>query len=255
MRNRFGLAERLLLCGPVLAGMAGGAAAEERAGIEFALTPYILIAGVTGTLGTKSDTLPDASVGTDFGDIFSNLSAIPLMLSAEIRQGRFGVIADLMAISVEADADTSGPVFSGGEARLRGAIGNVLPVWRVVETEQVRLDLGAGLRAFGLSTRFTLEPGLLPGRRLERDANWVNPILGLRYRHDLGAGWATTLYGDIGGGGGDVTWQAMATIDYQLSDSTTLRAGYRWLSFERDSGSLSQDIGLGGPILGATIRF
>lgn len=83
----------------------------------------------------------------------------------------------------------------------------------------------------------------------------MNPILGLRYRHNLGAGWATTLYGDIGGGGGDFTWQAMATMDYRLSDSTTLRAGCRWLSFERDSGSLSQDIGLGGPILGATIRF
>lgn len=245
----------LMLSGPILTALSVGAAAEDAQRLQVSLTPYLWLAGVTGTLGTNSGTLPDASVGADFGDIFSNLSAIPLMLAGEVRQGRFGLMADLVAISVEADADTPGPVFSGGEARLRGVIGSVLGAWRVAETEQGRLDLGVGFRAFALSTRFTLEPGLLPGRRLERDANWVNPIVGLRYRHDLGAGWATTLYGDLGGGGGDLTWQAMATIDYRLGDRTTLRAGYRWLGFDRQSGALSQDIGLGGPILAATIRF
>jgi hypothetical protein len=235
--------------------MSLGAAAEDGRRLEVSLTPYLWVAGVTGTLGTTAGTIPDARVGADFGDILSNLNALPVMLAGEIRQGRFGLVTDLMVISVEADADTPGPAFSGGEARLRGVIGSVLAAWRVAEAERGQLDLGAGLRAFGLSTRFTLEPGTLAGRRIERDANWVNPIVGLRYRHDLGAGWATTLYGDVGGGNGDLTWQALATIDYRFNDRTTLRAGYRWLSFERESGALSQDIGLGGPILGATIRF
>lgn len=248
-------ARRPLAFGGVLMAGLAAAAAADAAEPQFALTPYLWIAGVTGTLSTNAGTIPDARVGADFGDVVSNLNALPLMLAGEIRQGRFGVMADLMVISVEADADTPGPVFAGGEARLRGAIGSVLAAWRVAESERVALDLGVGLRAFGLSTRFTLEPGLLPGRRIERDADWVNPIVGLRYRHDLGAGWAATFYGDIGGGGGDLTWQAMATVDYRLSARTTLRAGYRWLSFERESGSLSQDIGLGGPILGATFRF
>jgi opacity protein-like surface antigen len=250
-----GQAHRIPLYGAALVGLAAGPSAAQPAETQLSLTPYLWIAGVSGTLGTNSETLPDASVGADFGDIFSNLSAIPVMLAAEIRRGRFGLMADLVAISVEADANTPGPVFSGGETRLRGVIGSVLATWRVAETERGQLDIGVGLRGFGLSTRFTVEAGLLPGRQFERDANWVNPIVGLRYRHDLGAGWATTLYGDIGGGGGDLTWQAMATIDYRLGDRTTLRAGYRWLSFERESGALSQDIGLGGPILGASFRF
>jgi opacity protein-like surface antigen len=245
----------LLLPAPILAALSVGAAAEDGRRVQVALTPYLWVAGVSGTLGTTSGTIPDSRVGADFGDILSNLNAIPLMLAGEIRQGRLGLMTDLMVISVEAGADMPSPAFSGGEARLRGIIGSVLAAWRVAETERGQFDLGVGLRAFGVSTRFTLDPGLLPGRRIERDANWVNPVVGLRYRHDLGAAWATTLYGDIGGGAGDLTWQAMATIDYRLSDRTTLRAGYRWLSFERESGALSQDIGLGGPILGATIRF
>jgi hypothetical protein len=245
----------LLLSGPILTALSVCAAAQEGQRVQISLTPYLWIAGVSGTLGTSAGSIPDARVEADFGDVLSNLNAIPLMVAGEIRQGRFGLMADLMAISVEADADTRGVVFSGGEARLRGILGSALATWRVAETQRAALDLGLGLRAFGTSTRFTLEPGLLQGRRIEREANWVNPIAGLRYRHDLGASWATTLYGDIGGGGGDLTWQAMATIDYRLSDRTTLRAGYRWLSFERAGVALSQDIALGGPILGATIRF
>lgn len=245
----------LLLSGPILAGLSVGAAADDGQRLQVSLTPYLWIAGVTGTLGTTVGNLPDARVEADFGDVLSNLNGIPVMLAGEIRQGSFGVLADLMLISVETGADTPGPAFAGAEARLRQVIGSVLVAGRVMETERVQLDLGVGLRAFGVSTRFTLEPGALPGRRIERDSNWVNPIVALRYRHDLGAGWAATLYGDIGGASGDLTWQAMATLDYRLSDRTTLRAGYRWLSFERETGPLSQDMGMGGPILGATMRF
>jgi hypothetical protein len=186
----------LLLSGPILTALSVCAAAQEGQRVQISLTPYLWIAGVSGTLGTGAGSNPDARVDADFGDVLSNLNAIPLMVAGEIRQGRFGLMADIMAISVEADADTPGPVFSGGEARLRGIVGSALATWRVAETERAALDLGLGLRAFGTSTRFTLEPGLLQGRRIERDANWVNPIVGLRYRHDLGAGWATTLYGD-----------------------------------------------------------
>lgn len=246
---------RLLSCGGALmAGLAAGTGADA-AEPQFSLTPYLWIAGVTGTLGTAVSALPAQRVEADFGDVLSSLNAIPVMIAAEFRQGRFGVMADLMAISVEAGVEPSGPAFSGGEARLRQVIGSALLAWRVVEDGPAALDLGLGFRAFGLSTRFTLEPGALQGRQIERDASWVIPVAGLRYRHVFGSDWGATFYGDIGGAGGDLTWQALATLDYRINDSITLRAGYRWLSFERDDGPLRQEMGLGGPLLGATIRF
>mgnify|MGYP001810198425 CR=1 FL=1 len=215
-----------------MAGLAasGGADAAEP---EFALTPYLWMAGVTGTLGTAVPVIPAQRVEADFGDVLSNLNAVPVMLAAEFRQGRFGILTDLVAISVETGITPPGPAFSGGEARLRQVIGSALLAWRVVEDGPAALDLGLGLRAFG----------------------WVAPVAGLRYRHAFGANWAATFYGDIGGAGGDLTWQALATLDYRMNDSITLRAGYRWLSFERDDGPLRQEMGLGGPLLGATIRF
>jgi hypothetical protein len=237
-----------------MAGLAAGTGADA-AEPQFALTPYLWMAGVTGTLGTTVPVIPAQRVEADFGDVLSNLNAIPVMLAAEFRQGRFGVLADLMAISVEADTPPSGPAFSGGEVRLQKVIGSALLASRVVEDGPAALDLGLGVRAFGTSTRFTLEPGALPGQRIERDTSWASPIAGLRYRHDFGGGWAATFYGDIGGAYGDLTLQALATLDYRMNDGITLRAGYRWLSFERDDGPLRQEMGLGGPLLGATIRF
>jgi len=246
---------RLLSCaGALMAGLAAGADADA-AEPHVALTPYLWIAGVTGTLGTAVPAIPTQRVEADFGDVLSNLNAVPVMLGGEFRQGRFGILADVIAISVEADTKTPGPLFSGGEARLRQVIGSALLAWRVVEDGPASLDLGLGVRAFGISTRFTLDAGALPGQRIERDSSWASPVAGLRYRHALGGDWAATVYGDIGGAGGDVTWQAHATLDYRLNDRTTLRAGYRWLSFERDAGPLRQEMGLGGPLLGATIRF
>jgi len=247
-------ARRLLPCGFLLAGFAAGTTARA-AEPQFAITSYLWMAGVTGTLGTTIPGTATQRMEADFGDVLSHLNGIPVMLAGEFRQGRFGVLADAMAISVETDADTPGNAFAGGRARLRQVIGSVLFAWRVADAGSGVLDLGAGLRAFGVSTRLTLEPGALPGQRFDRDDNWVNPILGLRYRHQIAEGWSATLYGDIGGASGDLTWQAMATLDYRLSDRMTLRAGYRWLSFDRESGLLRQDMGLGGPILGATLRF
>lgn len=250
-----GQAHRLLLCGSMLAGLTAETVAAQPAATEFSVTPYLWIAGVSGTLGTTIPGAPGQRVEADFGDVLSHLNAIPVMLGGEVRHGRLSVLGDLMALSVEAGISGQGAAFSGGAARLRQVIGSVVFAWRVVEQGAVALDLGAGLRAFGISTRFTLEPGALPGQQVERDATWVNPIVALRYRHAIADGWGATLYGDIGGAGGDMTWQALATIDYRMSDRTTLRAGYRWLGFERESGALRQDMGLGGPILGASFRF
>lgn len=250
-----GQAHRLLLCGSVLASLAAETVSAQPAATEFSVTPYLWIAGVSGTLGTTIPGTASQRVEADFGDVLSHLNGIPVMLAGEVRHGRLGLLGDLMALSVEAGISGQGNAFSAGEARLRQVIGSVLVAWRVVEQGPVALDLGVGFRAFGISTRFTLEPGALPGQQVERDATWVNPIVAFRYRHDLSAGWGATLYGDVGGASGDMTWQAFATIDYRMSERTTLRAGYRWLGFERETGALRQDMGLGGPILGASFRF
>ncbi len=237
---------------------AKGASAQQTAPQQwqFSVTPYLWIAGVTGTLKTPNPAIPTQSVDASFGDVLSHLNAIPVMGAAEMRYGRFGVMADLMAISVKSDLVTKDILFSGGSVRLTQIIGTALGTYRLVDDARQSLDVGAGVRAFGISTKFTVDAGLLPGFSRSPGASWANPIVAARYRLALGPRWGLTAYGDVGGGPDDqFTWQLLGTVDYQITGSMSMRLGYRYLRFEYNTGSLHQNMGMGGPILAATIRF
>src|SRR5579871_6555720 len=181
---------------------------------QFYLTPYLWIAGVSGTLQTPNPRIPTQSASAGFGDIFSHLDAIPLMGAAEVRYGRFGMLADIMAISVKAGVQTNGPLFSGGSVRLTQVIGSMIGAYRIVDTPQQSLDAGIGVRAFGMATQFTLTSGVLPGFTRSPGASWANPIGAMRYHINLDPAWGLTAYGDAGGGANtQFTWQLLGTVD------------------------------------------
>lgn len=93
---------------------------------------------------------------------------------------------------------------------------------------------------------------------------WVDPIIGLRLRHQLTPAQKVVLRGDIGGFGfqSSITWQAAATYSYawQLTDYQLVAGvGYRALGVNYSTGSGNAvsaiDMVLHGPIIGAAIRF
>jgi len=245
--------------GPALTIAAIGPAAAEEATpqLRFDLTPYLWIAGVSGSLRTPVPGAPSPEISARFGDIFTNLNAIPVMGAAELRYGRFGLNTDIIGISVKVGLKPiDGPLFSGGDVRLTQVIGTAMFSARLLEEAGHSLDLGLGVRAFGMATKFTLDPGLLPGTSKSPGTSWADPLIGLRYHLDLTPGWGVTLAGDFGGTSStQQTWQGLATVDYQVGEATLLRAGYRHLAFSFGSAALHQNIRLSGPILGATFRF
>lgn len=90
---------------------------------------------------------------------------------------------------------------------------------------------------------------------LEETVDWVDPILGLRARVDLGERLWAGVRGDLGGFGigsaSDFTWQAMALLGWRLSEHWILSGGYRGLGYDREPFDLVQH----GPILGLSYRF
>jgi hypothetical protein len=220
------------------------------------LTPYLWIAGASGTVKTPNPNLPSQTVEAGFGDVLSHLDAVPVMGAAELRYGRFGLLTDIIAISVKSDVETNGILFAGGSVKLTQVIGTALAAYRVIEDGRQSLDLGIGVRAFGLSTTFALEPGLLPGFSVSRGADWATAIGGARYRFALDPTWSLTIYGDAGGGpNAALTWQVLGTLDYKISDAVTASLGFRHLQFEYEGRFLHQNMGMTGPILAGTVRF
>ncbi len=225
--------------------------------LEFDFTPYLWISGVVGTTSARNPNIPSQTSTASFGDLFTHLNSIPLIGAFEARYGRFGVLTDLMVISLKSDVQTKGAAFSGGSASVTELLYTLLPTYRVLETGDQSLDLGAGVRVMAFWTKFSVNAGVLPGFSTSPSLSWAAPIAGLRYHLNLPRRFGLTVYGDVGGLGGDanLTWQALGTVDYRYNDWLVLHLGYRHLQIDYNGNTLHTNTALSGPIFGTTIRF
>lgn len=65
------------------------------------------------------------------------------------------------------------------------------------------------------------------------------------------------VLGDIGGFGvsSELTWQAYLGVNYQLSDSTDLKIGWRHLEIDYDRSDFKADLEMDGLTVGVGISF
>ncbi|MGG5817291.1 hypothetical protein [Falsiroseomonas sp. HW251] len=274
MRKIVGLAVlALTLAGAARDAGAQPAPAPQATGgqrLSFEFTPYLWIAGVSGNVSVadprfdlggqgRGGGVIERSIRADFGDVSSNLSGFAFMGALEARYGRFGVVADILTITLKDSVSTRNVIFNGGDGRVQTTAGGLFGLYRVVDEPSQWLDLGVGIQPFSASVRLTLNPGLLEGVTAKESANWVDPALAVRYRYRFSEQWSATLFGTIGGFGvgSQLSWQAMATLDWRVASWADLRAGWRYfaIDYRSDGGRLQIDTAVNGPIIGATFRF
>ncbi len=153
--------------------------------LSFALAPYVWFASLEGNIALFPR-LPPAEVDASFGDIFEHLDP-SLMIGGEIRNERFGFLADIIYIRLSADGATPGPLFSTAEAEVRNFIGTFEGAYRVVASDGLNVDLLGGIRVWSVETKFSLGAGLLPGRVAKNAESWADPLFGVRVRTDFGS--------------------------------------------------------------------
>jgi hypothetical protein len=239
--------------------LAGAARAQETSPPhwQFYFLPYLWVSGVSGTTSTSNPNIPSQTATASFGDILSHLNSVPVIGAAEIRYGRFGLLTDVMLISLKSDLPTKGVLFSGATVNLTEFLTTVMPTYRVLDLPNQSLDLGAGVRVVAYWTKLSFNSGALPGFSRSPSLSWADPLLGARYHINLSNRWGLTAYGDVGGfgAGSNLTWQALGTVDYRWNKWLVLHAGYRHLQIDYKGSVLRSDTALSGPLLGATIRF
>lgn len=226
-------------------------------GLQVIVTPYLWLAGVNTAISTPLQRAPmvDASVGA-FQEL-GRLDAVPFMGSAELRDGPFSLLGDVLHVPVGTNITTRNIFFNGGNASLTTNIGTALLLYHAVEQPIQSLDAGVGFRAWGISSRLTLNGGLLPTAAVNRRAGWGDPLIAARYHRDFGNGFGLTAYGDVGGFGvaAHADWQLLGTLDYGLRPWVALRAGYRSLNVSASSSTLGFNVHMKGPLIAADLRF
>jgi hypothetical protein len=251
-------------------------------------TPYSWLAGLNGHTTVKGRT---TDIDADPVEILEHLDGVPWMSYGEARLGRFALYGDIVYAPLGVDASATRTL---GGATLDATLG--------VDVEQTIAELGAAYEVaswrsgslIGYGTGFTAIDVLAGARYWRQDVEvnlaltatldvaglslsgsravaragtveWVDPLVGLRLRHQLAPGHELVLRGDIGGfdAGSTFSWNVVGAYTWEIGAHAGIAysgvLGYRALSvdFEKGSGTsrYEYDVVQHGPLLGLKASF
>ena len=268
-----------LIWGTILTLCAGVAHAENPLAGDWHLdlSTYVWATSFDGTATLRGRDVP---VDVGFVDILRNSDSI---LAVEgrlgIRKGRVGVYVDGLYNRVGLD-DLSGPFgFAKADATatltyIESAVFyNVVDLPRQLSPDGqdtwnwgVQADLYAGMRYTDIGLKIDLKSignfGI--NQSANRNASWVDPIVGGRILVDLSDHWKALLDSNFGGFGvgSQFAYSGMGLVGYQFSLfglESTAWAGYKGLYQDYQNGNgrneFRWNMWVHGPIIGATVRF
>jgi len=205
--------------------------ANERAaaGWTFAVTPYVWLPSVDGTVNVD----PSAGGGGAAAGDFKREAA--LMVAGEARKGPWAIVGDVVFLDLSRDTTS---------------------VEGLVAQAAVSRALGPSFAVLGGVRYFSLEASVdTPSGNRSREEELVDVIVGVRGRAGLGDGpWFFQYHVDAGTGDSKLTWQALAGVGYSFKWGEALLA-YRHLSYDQEGDKPIQSLEFSGPALGARFTF
>src|SRR6476619_179099 len=190
--------------------------AQNKSKWELSTIGYVWFAGAWGKTDVIGPVEP-VDLSLPFGKVLKAFK-FAFMGAAEAKHDRLVVLGDLTFIHLDTKEGIGirDPDFISAELDSRTAEVTLLGGYRVVDDDAVKLDLLGGGRLNFFKTSLQLDG---PNRSASGSVKqtWLDPLLAARVHAPLGGKWGFSAYGDVGGFGigSDITWQAVATIDYQ----------------------------------------
>lgn len=238
------------------------------------VTPYIWATGLKGRVSPFRQG-PTVHVRQSFSDVLSDLDFAGFA-NVWARHDRLVLSGDLMYVDTTGRGSTGAlPAFRlpglgvqipagaevGAKIRTRQFMSTVQGGYRLVDRPGFTLDALGGARFWHISNKATLTasvPSIGASRTRHGESfHWVDPLIGMRTFLRLTNELSIQAQADIGGfgAGSELTWSALATINYSFSDRLSASAGYKVLKVDYDHGGNVYNTRLSGPVLGMTYRF
>ena len=218
---------------------------------QFEFVPYLWLAGIRSDV--KLGPLPTDVVSVSSTNVLKALD-FGAMGTLEARKGAWGALLDLQYVKLGVDKSVAGGLLGTYDLKYEQTITTLAGYYRMVEAP-VAVDLLAGVRYADVKARLDISPSLRgPGRQLEQSGGATNGIVGVRAIVPVSDKWSLLGWLDVGEGGSSSSWQAIAGASYQYSLTTSLKLGYRYLSYRRDDALLDK-VAMGGLYFGAGFSF
>ena len=247
---------------------------HKTAGWALQVTPYIWAASLDGDI-SPFQSAPTINVAKPFSDVLDDLN-FGGFLNIWGRYDRFVFSSDMMYVDTT-DMNGSGPLAAmqipglgitippGANVAARvdskQFMASLQGGYRVVDTPQFTLDALGGARLWRISNDVTVTASHFAISTISvshgESFSWVDPVIGLRAFHPVTEKLSIQGQADLGGfgAGSDLTWSALATVNYSVADRLSFSAGYKILDVDYNHGGYAYNTRMSGPVLGATVRF
>ncbi len=218
---------------------------------------YLWFSGLTGNVGAAGYVAP---VSVSFSDVIDQLN-IGLMTNLDVRRKRIGVYTDLIFMSLSSDQKTTPilPSYVGFTANAKELILDPEAYFRLVDKDRGSIDAIGGGRYWHLNNSLDLFPVDTTQATITagQTQNWIDPVLGARFRLNLNKGFFAKVYGDAGGFGvgSQLTYQTYAGIGKEFKKRFSMLLGYRYLYVDYKNGGFLYNVHMQGLQVGFGIRL
>ena len=229
---------------------AANANAQSSDAAQWSITPYIWASDTS--LDFTLNGSPVGGADLSFGDIIDTVDAA-FQVHVEGGKGNWSGFADFTFIStsdsvelpiVRIDTESEQVVLDAAAAYWPGGVGSPL-------------NLFGGVRYTGFDDTYRFSIGGTPVGESPSTQDYVDALLGIRYRFDLSERWSLLTHGDVSFGDTEGTWQLQGLFGYTVGkrQQNTILFGYRYKQAEFKDGDLTTEFTYGGPIAGFNFRF
>lgn len=203
--------------------------------------------------GIGGETSSGGDIDIGLSDILDNLN-FTFMGTFGAQKGKWGFLADVIYMDLSQDINVPLPAESIINIEMKNWVLTPMVTYRVVEEEQLNLDVLAGARYLYLKTSLETD---LPVSISESGSVW-DGIVGVRGTYDLNEKCYMPFHLDVGVGDTDMTWQAFAGVGYKY-ENFDLIAGYRYIDWNFDDsdtgGRIFNELTVDGPIISFKFSF
>lgn len=178
------------------------------------------------------------------------------MGSGEYRNNQYGFMWDVVYLNLGASASFGNQLNGALDAGFKMSMSTLAGSYRIHQSTTGYADVFAGARIHDVDINADIVIGPFSANPSAGDT-WVDPIIGIKGRHNLNQNWyvkGSALYGGFGVGS-DHMYDIAGFMGYETAKGTEIYGGWRIADTDYSSSDFTWDMQLSGPMLGLTFKF